>query len=88
MVTDNNAHLAFFRDLAQELESIVISYNTMAFGLMGKDELLKLRLEQNDRMMEMLKKHRRTMDYMQGKPVEPMAHSAEAVLLPVGGMAG
>jgi hypothetical protein len=78
-------HLAIFDDMAREIAAICYNYNVKANGVRDKAELLKIRGEQNDVLMETLRKHRRTMDFMAGKAVEPQTHFGEAVLIGVGG---
>lgn len=82
---DDMTHMQFFHDLDQELTAAIVHFNRRANGETDKQKLLELRIEQNDYLVELLKKHRRAMDHMQGKKVDPVTHFGEAVLLPVGG---
>jgi hypothetical protein len=79
-------HMQFFSDVERELTAVIVDYNRKASGVTDKAKLIALRTEQADLLIELLKKHRRAMDFMQGKPVEPVMHFGEAVLLPVGGL--
>lgn len=78
-------HMQFFTDVERELTAAIVDYNRKVSGVTDKATLIALRIEQADYLIELLKKHRRTMDFMQGKPVEPVTHFGEAILLPVGG---
>lgn len=83
---DDLSHMQFFHDVERDLTEAIVLFNRRANGETDKQKLLALRIEQNDILMELLRKHRRAFDFMQGKPVEPVVHFGEAVLLPVGGM--
>jgi hypothetical protein len=87
-MVEDATYLAIFHEIAQELEANIIEYNKQTSGVTGKDQLIALRMEQQSILMELLKKHRRAMDHMQGKPVEPETHFGEAILLPAGGFGG
>jgi hypothetical protein len=84
---EDMSHMKFFQEVEQELTAVIVGYNRKTFGITDMDKLIALRTEQAELLMDLIKKHRRTMDYMQGKPVEPVTHFGEAVLLPVGGLA-
>jgi hypothetical protein len=87
-MVEDATHLAIFHEIAQELEANIIEYNKRTNGVTDRDQLIARRREQQGVLMELMRKHRRVMDYMQGKPVEPETHFGEAVLLPAGGLAG
>jgi len=75
--------------MAKELEQNLLEYNRKSGnGDQDRDRLIALRMEQNDALVELLKKHKRTMLFMQGKPYEKEHHSAETVLLPAAGLLG
>jgi hypothetical protein len=87
MVTDMQ-HLDVMHSIDQELQSIIVRYNQMAHGLTDKKELIALRCQQLDELQESLNKNRRILKFLAGEKVEPVAHSAEAVLIGVGGLVG
>jgi len=80
---EDMSHMQFFQEVDQELTAAIVEYQRKTFGIVDRNKLIALRTEQAELLMDLIKKHRRTMDFMQGKKVEPMAHSAEAVLFPV-----
>jgi len=84
---DDMSHMQFFVEVEKELTAAIVNYSRRVFGITDRDKLIALRTEQAELLMDLIKKHRRTMDFMQGKPVEPVTHFGEAVLLPVGGIA-
>ena len=82
---DDMSYLDTLADIERELQQIIHEYNMRILGLVGKAQLVGLRMEQNEVLMQVLEKHRRSLQYMLGVPVEPVAHSAEAVLVGVMG---
>lgn len=85
MVVDDNRHLEPLNAMAKELQDNVFKFNERANGVTDKVELATLRAEQNDALAEMIKRHRRSIDFMLGKQVPPETHFGDAVLLPVFG---
>jgi hypothetical protein len=79
-------HLRVLHDLAEELQVNLIHYNQLCNGKADKAELLALRLMQNDELVEILRKQRRHLRYMNGEHIEPETHVVEAVLTGFGGM--
>jgi hypothetical protein len=81
-------HIQVLDALGKEIVSLAFDYNVRANGVTDKATLIALRVEQNEALCELLAKHRRALDFMAGKPVKPVAHTAEAVLIGVvGGLA-
>jgi hypothetical protein len=70
--------------IARELESILIECNRRSNGSADKDTLIALRLEQMDILEESVKKNRRVLNFLAGRPVEPQVQFAEAILVGVG----
>lgn len=82
-------YLDTLADIERELQEIISIYNLRSLGLVGKATLVRLRLEQNMVLAEAVARHNRVLRYFAGEPVEPVAHSAEAILVGVmGGDAG
>lgn len=81
MVIEDKQYLQLFNDIANQLEAAVIVFNQRANGITDRAELLALRREQNEVLAEAVARHKRAMDYMEGKPVEPQTHFADAVLV-------
>lgn len=77
-------------EMNNEIQSIIELFNRrsaeLSLGGKGKDALIALKVEQNAALVEALRKQRRILEFWQGKPIEPEAHTGEAVLLPAGGM--
>jgi hypothetical protein len=71
--------------MGEELQSNNIEYNFLASGETEKEKIVALRLEQNERLDELIKKHRRVLRFHAGLPVEPEVHYGEAVLFGLGG---
>ena len=69
-------HLAVISALADELQEALTRYNRLSNGISDKDTLLRLRLEQNDLLAEIVRKQRRHLRYMNGEQIEPEIHSA------------
>jgi len=84
MVIEDKQYLQLFDDIAKQLEAAVVEFNQRANGITDRDQLLALRREQNEVLAEAVARHRRAMDYLEGKPVKPQVQFAEAVLLGVG----
>jgi hypothetical protein len=88
MGIENATHLTVLDEMTKELEANFVGFNRQAEKVKSREELIELRMQQNEALTEIVHRHRRTMLFMQGKPYEPQAHSAETVLLPVGGVVG
>lgn len=73
-------------DMDKEVHLIIEHFNQRATEVSGKDALIALKIEQNTALIDALKNQRRILAFWQGKPIEPVVHFGEAVLLPVGGM--
>lgn len=78
-------HLEVVEGHSRELMDLITQFNARASGVTDKEELLAIRLEQNAAMVELLRGHRRALQFMAGLPVEPQVHTAEAVLVGVMG---
>lgn len=76
--------LTLLAEIAREIEGNVVSYNGRSCGMLDKNELIALRLQQNEELIALLTKHRRAIEFMQGKRIEPQVHFGEAVLIGVG----
>lgn len=74
--------------MAAELDRNIVEFNRRLSGVEDKDAICALRREQYERIEEMIGRHKRAIDFMQGNPVEPQHHFGEAVLLPVFGDIG
>jgi hypothetical protein len=74
--------------MTREVGANLINYNRQAEKVKSREELIELRAQQYEVLTEIVQRHRRTLLFMQGKPYEKQAHSAETVLLPVGGVMG
>lgn len=78
-------YLEVLDEIDRELQQVVVDYNLRMLGVVGKKNLLKIRLEQNLVLAEIVKKHNRVLRFQMGEEIEPVAHAGEAVLLGVGG---
>jgi hypothetical protein len=82
---EDKRYLTQFHDMAVELERNVVEFNQRASGLTDRQKLMELHAERCEILAEIVKRHKRALDFMAGKPVEPEQHFGEAVLLPVFG---
>jgi hypothetical protein len=85
---EDKRYLEVLDAIRMELEGNIVDFNRRANGSseMSKEDSVAIRLEQNERLAEMLKKHRRHLLYILGKEVEAETHdSGQIHLLPVGG---
>ena len=78
-------HVTVLNAMAEEILRVCVRYNEQANGVTDKATLLDIRTRQNDELADLLGWHRRALDHMAGKPVEPIAHEATAVLVGVVG---
>jgi len=65
-----------------ELFAVTSRYNQEIADI---HEFVKMKLERVEKLIELLKEQERVLRFYNGLPVEPVAHAAEAVLLPAGG---
>ena len=82
---DDMKYLDTLIDNGRELQSILTEYDLRMVGMVGKANLIGLQLERINVLLEVLKKQERVLRFLLGEPVEPMAHSAEAILVGVMG---
>jgi len=82
---DDLRHMQLFDDIARELTFNIVDTNALCNGITDKEKLIEIRMRQNDILVELLRKHRRGMLYIQGKPYEPETHIVESVLIGTGG---
>jgi hypothetical protein len=78
---EDKRYLTLFDEIARELEVAIVGFNRQANGISDRNELLKIRREQNAVLAEAVARHKRAMDYLKGKPIEPQMHFGESVLL-------
>lgn len=83
-VTDMT-HMAVFDEHMRELQQCINEFNARASGKTDRAELCEIRLEQINALTDVLHKHKRTLDFMAGKPYEPEMHFGEAVVTGVFG---
>ncbi len=81
---DDMKYLEVLDEIDRELQRVVSEFNLRMIGIVGKRNLLNLRMEQNAILADMVKKHNRILRFQLGEDVEPVAHAGEAVLLGVG----
>jgi hypothetical protein len=84
-MVEDKQHLQLFDEIARQLEEAVVGFNRRANGVTDRDELLMIRREQNEVLAEAVARHRRAMNALEGKPIEPQVHFGESVLIGVGG---
>jgi hypothetical protein len=80
-MSDDMSYLETLNEISRELRQIVDEYDLMITGMVGKANLVGLRLEQNEALSTLVAKHNRVLRFHAGLPVQPVAHSAEAVLI-------
>jgi hypothetical protein len=81
MKVDRNVLIGHTRELEEVMFRV--------YGDVISDEgLFKANRERNDALLELCRKHKRALDFMEGKPIEPELHFADAVLVgTIGGAA-
>jgi len=82
---EDKRYLAIFHEMAVELENNLVEFNRQANGITGKEQLAEIRSKQYEILTEIVNRHKRTIDFILGKPVAPQQHFGEAILLPVFG---
>ena len=83
---EDMTHLGVLDALANELQMKLIEYNALADGMKDKKELLRLRIQQNEELKEILRKQLRHLKFMNGEKIEPETHFVEAVIEGKGGL--
>jgi hypothetical protein len=64
-------HMAVFDAHMRELQALINEGNAEANGVTDKAKLCAIRLGQIEKLTELLRVHKRTLDYLAGKPYEP-----------------
>ncbi len=82
MVVEDKRQITILHEIAMELENNIVQFNRQANGLTDAAKLIELRLRQNEVLTEIVQRHKRHLDFMQGKPVDPQMHFGEVILLP------
>ncbi len=85
---DDMRYLDTLDDMDRELQQTIIDYNNRRIGMVGRANLLNAWIEENEVLAAIISKHRRVLKFLNGESVEPIAHSAEAVLIGVGSTGG
>jgi hypothetical protein len=83
---EDGRYLTILHEMQIQLQENIVEFNKRANGINDRDQLLALRAEQYEALIEIVHRHKRHIAFMQGKPVEPEMHFGHAVLLPAGGM--
>jgi hypothetical protein len=78
-VTDMT-HMAVFDAHMRELQALINEGNAEANGVTDKGKLCAIRLGQIEKITELLRAHKRTLDYMAGNPYEPQVLFGEAIV--------
>jgi hypothetical protein len=73
-------HLAVLDAHARELQQLINEYNAEASGVTDKAALCDIRLEQIGKLTELLRMHKRTVDYLAGNPYQPEVQLGEAIV--------
>jgi hypothetical protein len=79
------ACISSIEEMDQEIERIISDSRNRLVGLVAMDNIVGIRRETNSLLMEAIKKHDRHLRHLLGEPIEPVAHTAEAVLVGVFG---
>jgi hypothetical protein len=77
-------HLQVIDDLQREIYVLLAHYNARCNGRTDKIELVDIRLAQHEALILKLQDQIRALNHLAGRPVEPVAHEATAVLIGVG----
>src|SRR5262245_31913044 len=83
---DKIDHVEMIHELISEIRRNLSDYDLRAVGIGSKAEMLELRLEQNQRLADLLHQHRRALNFMAGNKVEPEVQFGEAIV--IGAMGG
>ena len=74
-----------FMKFAREIRDLVWSFHEYRGGTETEEELLELYLGLLEAMDDRVLQQRRTIHFLQGKPVKPMVHEARAIVTGRGG---
>jgi hypothetical protein len=77
-------HLQVLFDMAQEVQVLISHFNARESGLQDRVQLCDLRIQRNRELIMKLEDQIRALDWMAGRPIEPVAHEATAVLVGIG----
>jgi hypothetical protein len=73
-------HLAVFDAHMRELQHLINECNAEASGVTDRAKLCDIRLEQIAKLTELLRMHKRTINYLAGNPYQPEAQFGEAIV--------
>jgi hypothetical protein len=79
-VIPNMTHMVVFDAHQRELQQLINEGNAEANGVTDKAKLCAIRLGQIAKLTELLRVHKRTLDYLAGNPYEPQVLFGEAVV--------
>lgn len=82
---EDKRSIALLEEMRLELQNNVVLFNSRLSGLNDQKQIVDIRREQLDILEDMVIRHRRALDWMEGKPVKPMTHFGEGVLIGVFG---
>jgi len=81
MVIEDMRHLEVLAGLAREIQSVINNYNALENGVTDKQKLVEMRIEQNIKLLDLLRQQRRALQFMAGEKIEPEMHFGEGVLI-------
>ena len=79
------SYIETLHNMDEELQKIIIKYNNQRVGVVGKANLVAIWREELAVLKVKIEDHERVLKFIMGEPYEPVAHSAEGVLIGVGG---
>jgi hypothetical protein len=74
-------HMTIFDNHQREIYDTLAHFNARASGLDDKAELIQIYLAQTEALKEIVRKHERSLRFMNGEKVEPEHHYVEAQLI-------
>src|SRR5262245_52632915 len=76
-----NDHVEIIAALMAEIRANLSQYDLAATEILSRADMLALRLEQNQRLADLLHQHRRALRFMNGDPVEAEVQFGEAIVI-------
>ena len=83
-MVEDKRFLDIFWQMALEIEAHLVDYNRRMSGVTDKATHMAERTKYNDELLELIHKHQRAIQFMEGKEVKPEIQFGEAVVVGIG----
>ena len=86
-MVEDKRFLDIFWQMGMEIEAHLVNYNRRMSRITDRATLIAERTKYNDELLQLIHKHQRAIQFMEGKEVQPEMQFGEAVVVGMGSIA-